>query len=82
MSTCDDKYLQCLDKLLKIKQNICEYESNMLQEWYSIEHLNIFMNQRDYFDYVITMPKYKEMINTEMAFERELHNLSEKCMDF
>ncbi len=72
----EDKYIKCTDRLLETENNILKLDDLILNEWYSIENLNLFKNQRDYFDYMISLPKYEKLMNLKKILEFEIINLN------
>lgn len=74
--TLEDKYINCMDKLLETENNILKTDEIILNEWYSIQYLNIFRDQRDYFDYMIRLPRYEKLMNIKKILEYEIINLN------
>ena len=73
----EDKYIQCTERLFETENNISKLDNAILDEWYSIESLNMFKNQRDYFDYMISLPKYEKLMNIKKILEYEIIYLNE-----
>ena len=76
----DDKYAQCRNKLFEIEENIHKYEDIMYKEWYNVKELDIFKNQKEYFNYMTSIPRYKNMINMKMRLEKEIKKLDDKII--
>lgn len=71
----EDKYIQCTDRLLETENNLSKYDELILNEWYSIQDLNMFIDQRDYFDYMISLPNYENLMNIKKILEFEIIHL-------
>lgn len=71
----EDKYIQCTDRLLETENNLLKYDELILNEWYTIQDLNMFRDQRDYFDYMISLPNYENLMNIKKILEFEIIHL-------
>ena len=77
----EDKYSECLDKLYEFEKKIYEYEDTMIKEWYNIETMNLFYDQIEYFDYIISLPKFIKMNKKKSIIEKELQKLNIKLIN-
>ncbi len=71
----EDKYINCTDKLLETENNISKLDEMILNEWYSIQNLNLFKDQRDYFDYMLSLSNYEKLMNIKKNLEFEIIHL-------
>lgn len=71
----EDKYIHCTNTLLETENNILKFDELILNEWYSIQSLNMFKNQKEYFNYMISLPKYENLMNTKKMLEFEIIHL-------
>jgi len=58
-----DKYNDCIDQLTNIEKEMIEYEKTMLEMWDEIEMNFNFKNKYDYYNFIISTPKYNTMID-------------------
>lgn len=70
------KYIKCTDRLLKIENELLKFDEYVLNEWYFIQSLDMFKNQKHYFDSMISSPTYKNLMNTKKILELEIVNLN------
>lgn len=69
------KYIMCIDKLLETENDLLNYDKLVLNEWYTIQDLNMFIDQNDYYNYMVSLPKYQNLMNTKKILELEITQL-------
>jgi len=67
-----DRFLECTYKLTKIEKRIYNFEEKMLNNWENISSIFYFNDKFDYFNYIISTPKYAKMMNTKNILETYL----------
>jgi len=70
------KYIMCSDKLLETENDLLNYDKLVLDEWYTIQYLNMFSDQIDYYNYMLSLPKYENLMNTKKILEFEIIQLN------
>ena len=77
----EDKYVKYINKLEEIENNILQMDEVIMNEWYSIQSLNMFKNQREYFNYMLSLPRYEKLMNLKKFLENEIIELNKSYQD-
>lgn len=79
-----DKYDNCIYELTNIEKQILDFEKNMFNNWDFIEMNFNFRDKIDYYNYIISTPKYARMMNIKNMLEIEsqkIYNLMNIDLD-
>lgn len=68
-------YTKLQNKLYKTDKKIEEFEENMYKEWKNIEYLNFFKSQKDYFEYMISLSRFKKLMNLKNKLNIQIDEL-------
>ena len=68
------KMRKCINKLIKVEQQIYKFEDNMSKSWNEVEQLFEFRDKFDYFDYMTSTKKFAKMMNKKNILETYIYN--------
>jgi hypothetical protein len=68
-------YEKVQNKLYKTDKKIEKFEEDMFNEWKNIESLNLFKSQRDYFEYMISLPRFKKLMDKKNKLNLKIEEI-------